>query len=612
MQKIKLGLCMAGAVSAGAYTAGVIDYLLETLDRWEKAKERNRQLGPDHPDYDASVPMHEVEIGVLSGASAGGMTAIIASRALMQPIEPATYEQYRRTPDQYQPNNAFYNTWVNMTELESGRPMMDQLLDTSDIQGDQAPKALLNSTFIDQLAQKHIQAYRGKRLHRPYLAQKAEVAVTFTNLNGIQKNYAFRSSFQGSNSLFTARQHLDFGHFILQDLSEQDTQALANLSPEQEAQLRKDEKKNHQGKIPVLFSNHSPTNIDTIRDAAMATGAFPLGLAFRQLTRNSNFLIENPAFKEIINIDFSTGLGKNQAYQTIIVDGGMLNNEPFEITRFILDQQLKRAQKAEESSYFKEPIILMIDPFPSEEMKDELPPNPDLMEVLFRTWRTMRSQLLFKPDLLEAAADVTNSTRFIIAPARRDKTTNAIIEGNLAIACGALSGFGGFLDIRFRRHDFFLGRKNAQSFLQKYFAVSSESKEQFGLLQSYTPQAQARFVFPGADGRFYFPIIPDLRLAQADPESNPGAGIQYMRSLRIDTAPEYGPELLPKTTLQDLSPWLPAFQSRLKQVLHKMLNLSKTKQTMANLAFFFFFDKIIRKKVRALLQKDLASRGILK
>ena len=27
-----LGLCLAGAVSAGAYTAGVVDYLFEALD----------------------------------------------------------------------------------------------------------------------------------------------------------------------------------------------------------------------------------------------------------------------------------------------------------------------------------------------------------------------------------------------------------------------------------------------------------------------------------------------------------------------------------------------------------------------------------------------------
>jgi Cft2 family RNA processing exonuclease len=33
-----LGITMAGAVSAGAYTAGFIDYLIEILEFWEKQK----------------------------------------------------------------------------------------------------------------------------------------------------------------------------------------------------------------------------------------------------------------------------------------------------------------------------------------------------------------------------------------------------------------------------------------------------------------------------------------------------------------------------------------------------------------------------------------------
>lgn len=43
--KFKICLTMAGAVSAGAFTAGVLDYLLETLDVWEKAKQKNREIG---------------------------------------------------------------------------------------------------------------------------------------------------------------------------------------------------------------------------------------------------------------------------------------------------------------------------------------------------------------------------------------------------------------------------------------------------------------------------------------------------------------------------------------------------------------------------------------
>ena len=37
---------MAGAISAGAYTAGVFDFLIEALDEWEKAK----QFAREHPD----------------------------------------------------------------------------------------------------------------------------------------------------------------------------------------------------------------------------------------------------------------------------------------------------------------------------------------------------------------------------------------------------------------------------------------------------------------------------------------------------------------------------------------------------------------------------------
>jgi predicted patatin/cPLA2 family phospholipase len=33
-----LGVIMAGAVSAGAYTAGVLDFLMEVLEQWYAAK----------------------------------------------------------------------------------------------------------------------------------------------------------------------------------------------------------------------------------------------------------------------------------------------------------------------------------------------------------------------------------------------------------------------------------------------------------------------------------------------------------------------------------------------------------------------------------------------
>ncbi len=82
----ELGLVMAGAISAGAYTAGVVDFLIEALDAWEAAKAHARA----HPEDPASreVPNHEVRLKVLSGASAGGITAALTAGQLGMKFDP--------------------------------------------------------------------------------------------------------------------------------------------------------------------------------------------------------------------------------------------------------------------------------------------------------------------------------------------------------------------------------------------------------------------------------------------------------------------------------------------------------------------------------------------
>lgn len=47
----ELGLVMAGAVSGGAYAAGVVDFLFEALTAWEAAK----QADPDVPDHRVEI-----------------------------------------------------------------------------------------------------------------------------------------------------------------------------------------------------------------------------------------------------------------------------------------------------------------------------------------------------------------------------------------------------------------------------------------------------------------------------------------------------------------------------------------------------------------------------
>ena len=83
-KEFQIGLAMSGAVSAGAYTAGVFDFLIQALDEWEKARN-----GPDA----GKIPNHRVGLKVMSGASAGAITAAIGAVALADAKqEPARFD----------------------------------------------------------------------------------------------------------------------------------------------------------------------------------------------------------------------------------------------------------------------------------------------------------------------------------------------------------------------------------------------------------------------------------------------------------------------------------------------------------------------------------------
>src|SRR5689334_8333070 len=73
--KFHLGLCMAGSISAGAYTAGVLDFLFESLEKWQEVKDKVRSSGIS----DTDIPMHDVVLDVLNGSSGGGMCAVLSA-----------------------------------------------------------------------------------------------------------------------------------------------------------------------------------------------------------------------------------------------------------------------------------------------------------------------------------------------------------------------------------------------------------------------------------------------------------------------------------------------------------------------------------------------------
>jgi predicted acylesterase/phospholipase RssA len=141
--QFKIAINMAGAVSAGAYTAGVLDFLMEALEEWQKAKDefRAKLANPEAAvPITSPVPLHDVSIEAFSGASAGGMCAAIASVMVQGTFVHITDANARNT------NNTFYEAWVNQIDIS-------KLLTANDLKNGAPLVSLLDSTIIDTIAE---------------------------------------------------------------------------------------------------------------------------------------------------------------------------------------------------------------------------------------------------------------------------------------------------------------------------------------------------------------------------------------------------------------------------------------------------------------------------
>lgn len=426
-----LGICMAGAVSAGAYTAGVMDYLIEALDEWDKRKKANAP----------NTPSHNVVIPVMGGASAGGMTAIITAAALNNPITPIKEPLSDIMAER--PENKLYHSWVDLIKTD----MFPEMLNTADMK-EEGIISLLNSSFIDKVADRAIAI--NKDAWRPipsYFSPDLKIFTTLTNLAGFSYNTGFNAGITSDKYYMTI--HNDFACFKMNGKEEDST--------EEDGWMHLDFKKE--------------TNIDVAKNAAMATGAFPVGLKSRKLLRK---------WKHVNKIRWDSDI-KNQNpivlddCDTLNVDGGMINNEPFEKVRDVLNDITGETAKENQDEKVFHSTILMVDPFPSSK-PGEFKANQKLFPVIGLTFGAMMNQMSAKPGQIAAALSSRYSGQFLIAPSRKrprlDNGQEEDVAGDRAIACGALGGFSGFMSKEFRIHDYFLGRFNCEKFLRTYFTIS--------------------------------------------------------------------------------------------------------------------------------------------
>lgn len=457
MGSFRIGLTMAGAISAGAYTAGVFDFLIQALAAWEEEKKRNP----------AVTPGHEAPIVAMTGASAGGMTAALGAIALGRGLRSTRKGSGDREVTCVLPD--LYSSWVEQVRMVSDVGM--DLLSGEDL-ADGSVLSLLNSRLLDHIKDLALAVPQPPPAVEPYpfLADPLHVYVTLTNLRGVQYDINF------AQNMFRMLNHADRKHFRIEGLGCNTAVASAWSKNDPPASLT----------ALCLRDLNQPGGAGAgwkaMGDAAVATGAFPVGLAARQIATETDEYTNRPwpvadagnNAGNMINPSWPKGFGvPDPKFSFVAVDGGAINNEPFELARFaIMDQN---ASWNSRSSWEADRAVIMVAPFPegySFPVKDPAKTDFGLVSVIKALFPTMIQQARFKADELVAAAKPDVRSRFLIAPKRMGSDTVSSKD----IACGLLGGFGGFLDQSFREHDFKLGQRNCQQFLRQYFNLHVNSK----------------------------------------------------------------------------------------------------------------------------------------
>jgi hypothetical protein len=466
----EFALVLGGTVSAGAFTAGAVDFLVEALDCWTSLRDKG----------DASAPRHKVLLKVITGTSGGGVNAAIAARALAYDFPHVV----RSTPHpERDTGNPFYETWIKHLTLSG-------FLGTSDIDRGTLV-SLLDGKPIDDGAAYLTEFAVSDPIERRYLGDPLRVILTLTNLRGVP----YKTAFSDGPLAETFVDHADYARFAV-------------VYPKRTlSKPRPDE-------LVIGFDNaRLPQAIDwqTFSLFARATSAFPLGFPFRQLSRP----MEHYRYRVAVLPPGSAGeparvvgrlpdwaeLSEGSSdlpsdYHFLAVDGGATDNEPIELGRTALAGVLGRNPRDPKKA---NRAVVLIDPFAGKTDLGPAGPTP-LPDLIGAILSTFMEQTRYDSEDLLLAADPNVFSRFMITPKRDGHV------GGDAIASDGLGAFLGFACSAFMRHDYLLGRANCQEFLRSSFLLHEDNP----VFENAWTADQKQALGQDVKGDRYLPIIPLL------------------------------------------------------------------------------------------------------
>src|SRR6516162_478531 len=295
--------------------------------------------------------------------------------------------------------------------------------------------------------------------------------MTVSNLRGIPFTVSF------GNSTYGMQTHGDRVHYTISGLGNGVSTKNAWVCADTSEPLAI-------STLPPLGEKKLPDTWDRYGTCALASSAFPIGLAPREIAapisgykkRSYPMARGAAALEPDFPKPWLAALGP-KGFVFLNVDGGVINNNPFDYAQYALMGDSAAGKTGADDS------------------------DRAVISALFPA---LIDQSRFKPAELVPAMDPKDHSRFLIAPHRNIGG----VEQRYKIACGLLGGFGGFLDEKFRAHDFQLGRRNCQAFLRSTFGLSADSDIVASL------RGQNEFELSATPGKYA--IIP--RLGDALPE----------------------------------------------------------------------------------------------
>ena len=195
--------------------------------------------------------------------------------------------------------------------------------------------------------------------------------------------------------------------------------------------------------------------------------------------------------------------GMADPFETLNVDGGVTNNDPYNYAHDYLaaldppreDNQLERDPcKADRA-------VVSIAPFPtmaSYAVDYDPLQNAGVLKVMARLFQALVSQSRFYGESLSHLMRGTTFCHFMVAPSDHElveELKHEAVHHNpipKALQCATLAAFGGFFERGFRAHDYELGRRNCQKFLLDHFVFPAENVVMKEALAGMDAEVRAR------------------------------------------------------------------------------------------------------------------------